>query len=152
MSGVGLRFGGDILDNIGNVLSSEFLTQCTASSCPALPNSIPSKGSQTPTRSRHGFLCSYSQPSRAYHSQTICEEFLSSVAIIASGNLASANHTQGHNTAVKFLTIVYSQNELSMLYIAGDRPDHRHNTNRWGYFSGLLKHLSCLAAKAIVAQ
>jgi hypothetical protein len=36
--------------------------------------------------------------------------------------------------------------------MAGDRPPHRHNTNPWEYFSGMLKHLSCLAAKAIIAK
>jgi len=36
--------------------------------------------------------------------------------------------------------------------MVGDRPLHRDNTNPWEYFSGMLKHLSCLPAKAIVAQ
>jgi hypothetical protein len=36
--------------------------------------------------------------------------------------------------------------------MAGDRPEHRHNTNPWEDFSGTLKHLCCLAAKAIVAK
>jgi hypothetical protein len=36
--------------------------------------------------------------------------------------------------------------------MAGDRPEHRHNTNPWEYFSGMLKHLSCLVAKAIIAK
>jgi hypothetical protein len=35
--------------------------------------------------------------------------------------------------------------------MAGDRPEHRHNTNLWEDFSGTIKHLCCLAAKAIVA-
>jgi hypothetical protein len=36
--------------------------------------------------------------------------------------------------------------------MAGDRPEHRHNTTSSKYFSGTIKHLCCLAAKAIVAQ
>jgi hypothetical protein len=36
--------------------------------------------------------------------------------------------------------------------MAGDRPQHRNYTNPWEDFSGTIKHLSCLAAKAIVAQ
>jgi hypothetical protein len=36
--------------------------------------------------------------------------------------------------------------------MAGDRPEHRHNTNPGEYFSGTIKHLSCLAAKAIIAK
>jgi hypothetical protein len=36
--------------------------------------------------------------------------------------------------------------------MAGDRPEHRHNTNPWEYFSGMLKHLCCLVAKAIIAK
>jgi hypothetical protein len=36
--------------------------------------------------------------------------------------------------------------------MAGDRPEHRHNTNPGEIFSGPLKHLCCLAAKAIVAK
>jgi len=36
--------------------------------------------------------------------------------------------------------------------MAGARLQHRHNTNPWEYFSGMLKHLSCLSAKAIVAK
>jgi hypothetical protein len=36
--------------------------------------------------------------------------------------------------------------------MAGARPEHRHNTNPWEDFSGTIKHLSCLATKAIVAQ
>jgi hypothetical protein len=36
--------------------------------------------------------------------------------------------------------------------MAGYGPPHRYNTNPWEYFSGRLKHLSCLAAKAIVAK
>jgi hypothetical protein len=35
--------------------------------------------------------------------------------------------------------------------MAGDRPEHRHNTNPWEYFSGTIKQ-SCLAAKAIIAK
>jgi hypothetical protein len=36
--------------------------------------------------------------------------------------------------------------------MAGDRPEHRHNTNSWEDFSGTIKYVSCLAAKAIVAH
>jgi hypothetical protein len=36
--------------------------------------------------------------------------------------------------------------------MAGDRPEHRHNTNQSEYFSGTIEHLCCLAAKAIVAK
>jgi ppGpp synthetase/RelA/SpoT-type nucleotidyltranferase len=36
--------------------------------------------------------------------------------------------------------------------MVGDRPERRHNTNPWEYFSRRLKHLSCLAAKAIIAK
>jgi len=36
--------------------------------------------------------------------------------------------------------------------MAGDRPEQRHNTNPGEYFSGTIKHLSCLAAKAIIAK
>jgi hypothetical protein len=36
--------------------------------------------------------------------------------------------------------------------MAGDRPEHRHNTNPGEDFSGTIKHLSCVAAKAIVAK
>ncbi|WP_445250321.1 hypothetical protein [Microcoleus sp. OTE_8_concoct_300] len=35
---------------------------------------------------------------------------------------------------------------------AGVSPPHRYNTTPWEYFSGMLKHLSCLAPKAIVAK
>jgi len=33
-----------------------------------------------------------------------------------------------------------------------DRPEHRHNTNPGEDFSGTIKHLCCLAAKAIIAK
>jgi hypothetical protein len=36
--------------------------------------------------------------------------------------------------------------------MAGDRPEHRQNTNPWEYFSGTIEQLSCLAAKAIIAK
>jgi hypothetical protein len=36
--------------------------------------------------------------------------------------------------------------------MAGDRPEHPHKTNPGEDFSGTLKHLCCLAAKAIVAK
>ena len=36
--------------------------------------------------------------------------------------------------------------------MAGDRPERRPNTNPWEYFSGMLKHLCCLAPKAIIAK
>jgi hypothetical protein len=36
--------------------------------------------------------------------------------------------------------------------MAGVSPEHRHNTNPWEDFSGMLKHLSCLGAKAIVTK
>jgi hypothetical protein len=36
--------------------------------------------------------------------------------------------------------------------MAGDRPEHRHNTNPGEDFSGTIKYVSCLAAKAIVAK
>ncbi len=36
--------------------------------------------------------------------------------------------------------------------MAGDRPEHRHNTNPGENFSGTIEHLCCLAAKAIVAK
>jgi hypothetical protein len=36
--------------------------------------------------------------------------------------------------------------------MAGDRPEHRYNTNPWKYFSGTIEHLSYLAAKAIVSR
>jgi hypothetical protein len=36
--------------------------------------------------------------------------------------------------------------------MAGVSPPHRHNTNQSEYFSGMLKHLSCFAAKAIIAK
>jgi hypothetical protein len=36
--------------------------------------------------------------------------------------------------------------------MAGDRPERRHNTNPWEDFSGMLKHLCCLAAKVIIAK
>jgi hypothetical protein len=39
-----------------------------------------------------------------------------------------------------------------MIYVAGDRPPHRPNTNPGEYFSGTIKDLSCLAAKAIIAK
>jgi len=35
---------------------------------------------------------------------------------------------------------------------AGVSPEHRHNKNQSEYFSGMLKHLSCLAPKAIIAK
>jgi hypothetical protein len=36
--------------------------------------------------------------------------------------------------------------------MAGDRPEHRHNTNPWEYFSGTIKYVCFLAAKAIIAK
>jgi len=36
--------------------------------------------------------------------------------------------------------------------MAGDRPEHRRNTNPGEIFSGTIEHLCCLAAKAIVAK
>jgi hypothetical protein len=36
--------------------------------------------------------------------------------------------------------------------MAGDRPEHRHNTNPGEDFSGTIEHLCCWAAKAIVAK
>jgi len=39
-----------------------------------------------------------------------------------------------------------------MILLAGDRREHRHNTNPWEYFSGTIKYVSCLAAKAIIAK
>jgi len=36
--------------------------------------------------------------------------------------------------------------------MAGVSPEHRHNTNSSEYFSWMLKHLSCLAPKAIIAK
>jgi len=36
--------------------------------------------------------------------------------------------------------------------MAGDRPEHRRNTNPWEYFSCTIKYLSCLPAKAIIAK
>jgi hypothetical protein len=39
-----------------------------------------------------------------------------------------------------------------MQEMAGDRPEHRHNTNPWEYFSGTIKQLCFLAAKAIIAK
>jgi hypothetical protein len=36
--------------------------------------------------------------------------------------------------------------------MADDRPEHRHNTNPGEDFSGTIKYLSCLPAKAIIAK
>jgi hypothetical protein len=36
--------------------------------------------------------------------------------------------------------------------MTGDRPEHRHKTKRGEYFSGTIKQLCCLAAKAIIAK
>jgi len=36
--------------------------------------------------------------------------------------------------------------------MAGVSAPHRHNTNPWEYFSGMLKHLCCLGPKAIIAK
>jgi hypothetical protein len=36
--------------------------------------------------------------------------------------------------------------------MAGSRPEHRHNTNPWEYFSGMLKHLSGFSGKSNSCQ
>jgi len=36
--------------------------------------------------------------------------------------------------------------------MAGDRPEHRQNTNPWEDFSGTIKYVCFLAAKAIIAK